>query len=270
MSLKLRQSILVQAQVVQTPCSSYRLRMRTRLVFFISSSLLLACAQTRGIDSGNKAEPKLKGSDLQPMGTQCHMPVLEDNGPSDQPGACRVTSGEAKQSGSFTESVQRWTSIQELNNWIGHNFIYDKERMARFGQNVSASEKGQVYSPEELFNGRSGVCFDLSRFSYEALTQMPLAEKIESLKYVKIKFEPIEINGAKIRMHWLIAYQFAGKFYFTADSRCPGRLYGPYDSVEKFQECYAAFRGRKIESLELVDTYKKRLAKKKLKTSRTH
>lgn len=244
--------------------------MYKKLIFFaalVSSNVL---AESMGNPSGNTVTPAPLPMQVNPLlkDPSCHMPQPEENGPGDQPGACRVEGGTPTQGENFEKSVQGWHSIQDMNNWIGKYFVYDKVRMAKFGANVPASERGQVYTSDQLLDGRSGVCFDLSRFVYEAISQMPMNPKVDNLKYTKINFDPAVINGATIRMHWMIEYQIGGKFYFTGDSRCPGRVYGPYDSVDKFKECYSAFRGRVINSIELVDSYKKKLSTRKLRSSR--
>ncbi len=219
-----------------------------------------AVAETIGNPSGDyePIAPPAPTVDPLMLDPDCHMPAPEDNGPGDQPGACRVEGGEPTQGENFEKTVQGWDSIQDLNNWIGHYFEYDKVRMAQFGSNVPDDKKGQVYTPDQLLDGRTGVCFDLSRFAYESIKHMPMNPKVEYLKYARINFEPKEINGAIIKMHWMVEYKINGKYYFTGDSRCPGRVYGPYDAVDKFQQCYSAFRGRTINSIQLVDTYKKK------------
>ncbi len=198
----------------------------------------------------------------------CHMPPPEEKGPDDVPGECRVRGGAPTEQDTFARTVAGWDSIQDLNDWIGANFEYDKPRMGLFGQNVPAKERPPVYTPDEVLAKKKAVCFDLSRFAYEALKNMPMTPPVQGLKYVMIQFKPENINGAIIGKHWMISYQKDGKFYFTADSRCPGRVYGPYDSVEKFQQCYARFRDRTIQSISLRDTYRRLTATKKAKTQK--
>lgn len=203
--------------------------------------------------AGTSAPPSPATSVQDPA---CHMPAPESLGPDDAPGSCRVKNGTATEKDSFAETIKGWDSVEDLNAWIGANFEYDRRRMKLFGQDVPQALRPSVYEPDQLLEKKSAVCFDLSRFAFEALKGMPLQEPVQDAKYVMIKFEPKNIDGAVIGKHWMVSYKRDGKFYFTADSRCPGRVYGPYDSVEKFQACYAGFRGRDIQSLELRDTYR--------------
>ena len=73
-----------------------------------------------------------------------------------------------------------------------------------------------------------------------------------------IEFAPVTIAGNTLRRHWLATFERDGQHYFFADSKRPGHLAGPYASIAKFIDDYAAYRGRDVIAFRVVDTYERR------------
>ena len=48
-----------------------------------------------------------------------------------------------------------------------------------------------------------------------------------------------------------------GKVFFFADSKRPGHIAGPYDSVAAFIGDYARYRGRRIVSYRELESYRR-------------
>lgn len=165
----------------------------------------------------------------------------------------------------FNEAIKEWNSIEDINKWIGENFYYNMSRAIALGSKRTEGPKTSIFTPEEMFVQKNGICVDLSRFAFETLKK--ISPKTEA-HYLMIDFEPIEIQGSIIRKHWVIAYKNEGKFYVTADSKRPGVITGPYESIEDFIEGYQKFRERKVESFSLLESYKKTYKKKLVKNER--
>lgn len=165
----------------------------------------------------------------------------------------------------YSDALKNWKSVKELNEWIGKNFHYDMSRAIALGSKRMEGPKTSIFTPEEMYAEKSGICVDLSRFAFETLKK--ISPETEA-HYLMIDFEPIEIQGSIIRKHWVIAYKNEGKFYVTADSKRPGLITGPYESIEDFVEVYEKFRKRKIESFSLLQSYKKTYKKKLVKNKR--
>ncbi len=170
-----------------------------------------------------------------------------------------------KENIAFSEMLKQWKGIEDINKWIGENFHYDISRAVALGSKRNEGPKIGIFSPEEMFINKSGICVDLSRFAFETLKQIVPETEIH---YLMIDFEPIEIQGSIIRKHWVVAYKNNGKFYVTADSKRPGFIDGPYENVQEFIDKYETFRERKIESFKLLNDYKKTQKKKLAKTQR--
>ncbi len=145
---------------------------------------------------------------------------------------------------SYEQVLQVWKTPEEVNGWIGANFSYDAARALRLSETQRAKMEGiSIYSPSEFFERKSGVCVDLSHFAVETLRKI---DPNSDPKYVMIEFDPIQVKGNTLRLHWLARFKRDGKTYFFSDSKRPGHIAGPYDDPEAFIAEYEKFRGRKI------------------------
>ena len=154
----------------------------------------------------------------------------------------------------YADEISNWTSANQVHDWIEDNFSYDFNRAVLLSNNRKLESQTSIFKPEELWVEKRGMCVDLSRFAVE------ITKAIDStayVKYLKIEFEPIEIDGSKFVNHWIAALKENDEFYFFADSKRPKVKAGPYTSVEDFILSYEKFRERKIVSYKLLDSYKK-------------
>lgn len=166
----------------------------------------------------------------------------------------------------YLETIGRWKSIEHINQWIGQNFHYDMSRAIALGSKRNEDPKTTIFTPEEFFKVKSGICVDLSRFAFETLKKVD--PEVEAY-YLMIDFEPIEIQGSIIRKHWVLAYKLKDQFYITADSKVPGTISGPYDTIQDFITGYEKFRERKIERFKLLNDYKKTQKERLVKNQRS-
>lgn len=158
-------------------------------------------------------------------------------------------------SSTYEEQVESWNTPEDISRWMGKSFSYDRPRALLLSETQrSKKEKTAIYTPSELYLKRSGVCIDLTRFAVET------AKKIDSgleAKYLMIEFEPIEVDGNILRLHWIATYTKNGKFYFYGDSKRPEFIAGPYESTDQFLKEYEKFRGRKVISHKVLDSFEK-------------
>lgn len=177
---------------------------------------------------------------------------------SDAPAIYR-TSNEAGESQSYQDVIKKWGSYLEVNLWISSNFRYSISRAKELGENSQVRDKTPILTPAELFAKKSGVCIDLSRFGVETLNSIDSSYRA---KYLMLDFEPIEVEGRILRKHWLAVFSKGGNLYVFADSKTPGKLWGPYRDLSVFVSAYQQFRSRKINDWKLLPSYqKKRLSK---------
>ena len=165
----------------------------------------------------------------------------------------------------YAQVLKQWKSAKDVNQWIGQNFHYDISRAIALGSKRENGPKPAIYSAEELYSNKNGICVDLSRFAYETIKKI---EPEKETYYLMIDFEPIEIQGSVIRKHWVIAFKENGSFYVMADSKIPGVMSGPYASIESYIKEYEAFRERKIESFKLLNDYKRKQKQKLAKVKK--
>lgn len=162
----------------------------------------------------------------------------------------------------YRTALQQWKTVAEVNQWIGENFRYEIDRAKQLAENSPEREKTGIYSPEEFYRIRKGVCLDLSRFAVETVN---LLDTSKHVRYLMLEFEPLTLDGSVLTKHWAAIYQDISGFYIFADSKRPGYISGPYQRPDDFIEEYQVFRNRKVVSWKVLGSYQK---KKRMKAQR--
>lgn len=157
---------------------------------------------------------------------------------------------------SYEQALNIWKTPEDINAWIAGNFSYDMDRAIQLSETKRTKNMPQpIYQPSEFFTKKAGICVDLSRFCVETLREInPQSEP----KYLMIEFEPRQIDGETLRLHWLVSFKRDGKIYFFADSKRPGYIAGPYNDTQKFIDKYSKYRGRAIASFQELESYQKK------------
>ncbi len=160
---------------------------------------------------------------------------------------------QAGQPASYQEALKAWSSAEQISQWVKANFRYDLPRALEFSETKRKTNNERlVLSPAQLFERRSGVCLDLSRFCVESLAQV---HGESQPKYFLIKFEPFEIKGNIFRAHWMASFRRDNRIYFFCDSHRPGHIAGPYSTPEEFIQEYEKYRARKVTQFQELETY---------------
>jgi hypothetical protein len=174
---------------------------------------------------------------------------------SDEPEYARDSTVVFKAADSYKQALQVWKTPEDINGWIAANFSYDRVRALRLSETQRGkNERISIHAPSEFFDTKTGVCVDLSRFGVETLRRI---DPHSDPKYLMIEFDPVQIKGNMLRLHWLVSFRRDGKIYFFADSKRPGHIAGPYNDVQAFIIEYGKYRGRKIVSFRELDSYEK-------------
>lgn len=169
-----------------------------------------------------------------------------------------------KDPATYADALKTWQSIQDINAWIGRRFIYDKNRALKLSETQrAAGRRTAILSPKELYTRQKGVCVDLARFGKETAARIAPQSRA---RYLMIEFTPMKVKGNVMRRHWLVVFEKDGGFYSFADSRRPGHMAGPYDSLENLITDYEKYRGRKIVSYKILNDYRKKALRKKRRT----
>jgi hypothetical protein len=156
---------------------------------------------------------------------------------------------------SYADALAAWRTVEDVNAWIGARFEYDHARAMRLSETQrQANGRLAIHSPADFFVAPKGVCVDLSRFGVETLAKIAPDSRP---RYVMIEFDPVTIGGNAVRRHWVAAFEREGRLYFFADSRRPGHIAGPYETVEAFIDDYARYRGRAIVAFAQRSTYER-------------
>jgi hypothetical protein len=160
-----------------------------------------------------------------------------------------------KAADSYEHALHIWKTPEDINAWIAANFSYDTARAMRLSESQRAkNEQFSIYHPFEFFKTKAGVCVDLSRFGVDTLRRI---DPQSDPKYLMIEFNPIQIKGNTLRLHWLVSFKRDGKTYFFADSKRPGHIAGPYNGTQAFINEYEEYRGRKIIAFRELGSYQK-------------
>jgi Transglutaminase-like domain len=179
---------------------------------------------------------------------------------SDEPEYGRDSSVAFKAAGSRQRSMQIWRTPEDVNAWIAANFSYDRARAIQLSETQRSKQAPlAIYTPSEFFDRKSGVCVDLARFAVETLKHI---DPDSDPKYLMIEFDPVQIEGNTLRLHWLVSFKRAGQTYFFADSKRPGHIAGPYDDAEAFIDGYRRYRARTIVAFHELPSYQKQRRKR--------
>ncbi|MFN8344248.1 MAG: transglutaminase-like domain-containing protein [Spirosomataceae bacterium] len=181
---------------------------------------------------------------------------------SDAPEVTAPPTSQKEAPADYTSALHRWKTIAEINQWIKEHFCYEPERAKKLAENSPERETTDIYTPEEFYQLKKGVCLDLSRFAVETANRIDSSKHIQ---YLMIEFEPLILDGSILKKHWVAIYRESAGFYIFADSKRPGHVSGPYGSPEAFIIDYQTFRGRKIVDWKVLLSYQK---KKAVKTQR--
>ncbi len=156
---------------------------------------------------------------------------------------------------SYKQALDIWKKAEDINKWVAGNFIYDKARAIKSSSNQRTKNRGiSIYKPSEFFETKAGICVDLARFGVETIR---IIDPNSDPKYLKIEFDPIQINSNTFRLHWLVSFKKDGMKYFFCDSKRPGYIAGPYNSTQAFISEYEQYRDRKIVAHRELESYKK-------------
>jgi hypothetical protein len=175
---------------------------------------------------------------------------------SDAPEYPRDSAAPLKTADSYEQALHIWKTPEDIRAWIAANFSYDMARAMELSETQRARrERLAIYTPSEFFAAKAGMCVDLSRFAVETLWAVgPQTHP----KYLMIEFEPVQIDGNRLRFHWLVNFRRDGRIFFFADSKRPGHIAGPYHDTGEFILDYERYRGRKIVAFREVESYQKR------------
>ena len=127
---------------------------------------------------------------------------------------------------SYGKALQQWKTVTAVNDWIKNNFSYDMERAKSLAENGSDRGKVNIYSPDEFYQVKKGICVDLSRFTVETINNI---DAFNNTQYLMIEFEPITIDGKIIRKHWISVHEDINGYYLLGDSKRPGYIVEPFE-----------------------------------------
>ena len=154
---------------------------------------------------------------------------------------------------SHAQALATWQTPEDVNAWIGAQFIYDHDRALLLSESQRAGgQSPAIYEPSEFFSRPEGVCVDLARFAVETLST--LAPGLNP-RYLMVEFSPVLRAGQVLRRHWIASFERDGGYYFFADSKYPGKISGPYPSVQAFITEYAVVRQREVVAFKQLDSY---------------
>lgn len=158
----------------------------------------------------------------------------------------------------YADLPRHWQRAEHINAWIGAHFEYDRARTLALSEGARAAQAQRVaiLDPAAFYAAPRGVCVDLARFAVDTLRRI---DPDAQAAYLMIEFEPVQLQGQWLRRHWLAAFRRDGAWWFFADSKRPGVLAGPYDTVAQFLAGYAQYRGRVILSHRLQPSYERQL-----------
>ncbi|AMO24145.1 hypothetical protein [Ramlibacter tataouinensis] len=158
---------------------------------------------------------------------------------------------------SYAEALAAWRGPEDVNAWIGAEFQYDMDRAVALSETARAGQPATpIIEPAAFYARPEGVCVDLARFAVETLRRVAPELRV---RYLMIEFEPASVRGQVLRRHWVAVYENADGIRVVADSKRPGIIAGPYQTLQQFAEEYARLRGRQIVHYRELDSYQRKM-----------
>ena len=153
-------------------------------------------------------------------------------------------------------ALATWNGVADINGWIAAHFQYDRSRALQLSETQRAKSGAAVLAPGEFFSRPRGVCIDLARFAVETLR---VVDPSARPAFLMVEFEPVEVAGNTLRLHWLAMFRRGGEYFFFADSKRPGDIAGPYASVDAFIADYELYRGRKVVRWRELESHERKV-----------
>jgi hypothetical protein len=155
----------------------------------------------------------------------------------------------------YEQALSSWKDMTDINDWIRANFRYDSNRAMSMASN-RIEERPAVYTPQDIFLKKEGVCIDLARFTVE--TARAIRPDLQ-VNYLLIEFVPVTIENNIFKQHWLVSYEDSRELFVFADTKRPGVVVGPYKIINEFIVDYQKYRSREIVSYKMLESYQKRM-----------
>jgi hypothetical protein len=158
----------------------------------------------------------------------------------------------------YEQALCSWKDMNDINDWIRGNFRYDSSRAMSMASNRIEGRLA-VYTPQETSLKKEGVCIDLARFTVE--TAKAIRPDLQ-VNYLLIEFVPITIENNIFKQHWLVSYRESRELFVFADTKRPGVIVGPYESIDEYIADYQKYRSREIVSYKMLDSFQKQMKQK--------
>lgn len=156
---------------------------------------------------------------------------------------------------SYAQALAAWRGPEAINGWIAARFEYDNDRARLLSESERAAGRAvAIHEPGAFFARPVGICVDLARFGVETLRA--IAPELQP-RYLMVEFTPTLHRGQVLRRHWIASFERDGGHYFFADSKYPGRLSGPYPSVQAFVTEYATIRQREVVAFRQQESHRR-------------
>ena len=153
----------------------------------------------------------------------------------------------------YADALEAWKTPEDIARFTDATFVYDRRRALALAETTGPrTSRPAIHAPEAMFDKPHGVCIDLARFGVETLNRLDPAY---DARYVMLEFEPVIVEGRSLRRHWVASFRRGGKVWVFADSRRPGHVAGPYESVDAFVADYARYRSQPIVAFRETGTY---------------
>ena len=135
---------------------------------------------------------------------------------------------------SYDEEVSKWTSYRDVQIWLGKFFSYDMEKAQKAKLTPGKPLPVPVKSPREVYDEKTGICFDAAYFTKETLNRIDPSYEAE---VVHIENRPYYKPN-----HVVCSFKMDGQLYIM-DYGVPRKtlrrgLFGPFNSLEEYKEFF--------------------------------
>jgi len=135
-------------------------------------------------------------------------------------------------SGTYEETVARWTSYKDVDNWMKANFSFDYQRAK-----MSLGTRLQPRTPDQTFKLKSGICHDAAVFARDTLNRIDPKYDARVL-FIK---NSLGNTSSGFFQHHVTVFTIDGKLYIMDYGagkvwQAMNGIHGPYDSLHGYVE----------------------------------
>ena len=148
--------------------------------------------------------------------------------------ACATTPYTKTSQQAYEEWLSTCKNYKDVDRWMAKNFVYDMNRLRFSMSGLSTRSQVEIYSPEETFKLKSGVCMEAAVFVKHSLNRIN----------PDYKAEIVHLYPGVLPDHYVCGFYVDGKLLVMdrgTTYRSMEGVHGPYTSLDEYARFYVSY-----------------------------